>query len=202
MEKHPLLPLVLAFFLLACNTRSNQHSPLFRQIFFPDSAQANHRMDSTNFRGLVLGQPIPVVKAVEKAARPMHEDELGLSYEIQLSETATLLLDYYSDRTNSRQPRDRLTSIVADVLMKEEVETAHLYEDIEAYFNERYGISDGGYGQLVWTSYTPYTNNMEVRLILNENKTQITINFIDLQPDATLGAESMISPAANGTIAN
>lgn len=183
MRKLLFLIFVFAVLFGACTANDTQQSPFFSAIFTPEHLAAQSLSDSVNFRGLTVGEPISRVGELEEQTHLRHQDELGFSYEIPLSESVTLLLDYYSDQANSQFPQERITSIVADVLMKEEFETANLYEDIATYFNEQYGVADGGYGQLVWNGYTPFTNNLEVRLILNENKTQITINFVDLQTE-------------------
>ncbi|MEL7531145.1 MAG: hypothetical protein AAFN10_07565, partial [Bacteroidota bacterium] len=139
--------------------------------------------DTFSFRKVILGQGMTSIKGLESPFRPQHEDEFGLGYEIYLDEQSVLLLDYYSGREQGN--RDRLVSIVADLILQDEVETARIYAELEAYLNERYGLSDGSYEKQIWSGYTSFTNNMEVRLVLNENKRQIGLNFIDLQTTQT-----------------
>jgi hypothetical protein len=188
--KHSLLkgaslPLLLILLLIACDPLTEGSSELFRQIFFAEGPLPNPDADTTNFRGNILGQKVQEVLKKEKTLAPSHEDELGISYEIDLVGGATMLLEYYSDLTNRLKPKGKLTSIAADILLSDEVETARLYEEIETYLNQRYGISDGVYGDQTWNHYNSYTNNMEVRLVLHDNKKQITLNFVDLQPEQT-----------------
>ena len=93
-----------------------------------------------------------------------------------------MLLDYYADFQTGNNKASRISSIVADILLEDEVEAARLYSEMEVYLNKRYGLSDGVYGKLSWDAYTIHTNSMEVRLALNDTKKQVSLNFVDLQP--------------------
>ncbi|MFK7923005.1 MAG: hypothetical protein AB8H47_13665 [Bacteroidia bacterium] len=170
-------------FSSSCQIASESKSPLFRQVFYSDSMYLPTELDTFTFRKVIIGQAMSTIKGLEGSFLPQHEDEFGLGYEINLSPQSVLLLDYYSGRDQTS--KDRLVSIVADLILQDEVETAKVYGELEDYLNESYGLSDGSYGQQVWTGYTPFTNNMEVRLVLNENKRQIGLNFIDLQTSQT-----------------
>lgn len=169
--------------LPACQVAGQGQSALFRQVFYSDSLYVATKADTFTFRKVILGQEMSSVKGVESPFRPQHEDEFGLGYEIYLDEQSVLLLDYYNGRDKDNQ--DRLVSIVADLILQDEVETARMYDELEAYLSERYGLSDGSYEKQIWSGYTTFTNNMEVRLVLNENKRQIGLNFIDLQTPQT-----------------
>ncbi|MEM6348232.1 MAG: hypothetical protein AAF927_30405 [Bacteroidota bacterium] len=167
----------------ACQVAGQEQSALFRQVFYSDSLYVPTEADTFTFRKVILGQEMATVKGLETPFRPQHDDGYGLGYEIFLNEQSVLLLDYYSGQASYNQ--DRLVSIVADLILQDEVETARMYAELEDYLNERYGLSDGSYEKQIWKGYTAFTNNMEVRLVLNENKRQIGINFIDLQTPQT-----------------
>lgn len=174
---------LLLIFNSACKDSGDELSSIFRQVFYGDSLYLPTEADTFTFRQVILGQQMSTVKGLESPFKVQHEDEFGLGYEIFLDEQSVLLLDYYSSRSQAAD--DRLVSIVADLILQDEVETARVYGELESYLNERYGLSDGSYGQQIWTGFTSFTNNMEVRLVLNENKRQIGLNFIDLQTHQT-----------------
>lgn len=185
--KHFLLPLCLASCLLfaflstACSSRGEGMGPGFRQVFYGDSLYQATEADTFTFRKVILGQDFASVKVTEGTLPPLHEDEFGLSYEVELDAQSVMLLDYYSGRDLQAGGNKRLISIVVDLILQDEVETARLYNDFESYLSDQYGLPDGPYGEQMWIGYTTFTNNMEVRLVLNENKRQITLNFVDLQ---------------------
>ena len=137
--------------------------------------------DPATFRGTILGDQIERALAQE-AASPTHQDKLGLSYEFLLEKEIRMFVDYYSDNLKGGQPNNRIISIVANIRMEDEVETARLYNEMESYLNLKYGVANGGYGGFTWNAFTLHTNNMEVRLKLNDDKRSITLNFIDIQP--------------------
>ncbi|MEM7373556.1 MAG: hypothetical protein AAF587_33330 [Bacteroidota bacterium] len=164
----------LAFIhLLGCNSRGESRSQLFNDVFLDDS---------TTFRGSMLGEKIQTVLEHEKNWVPSHQDKLGLTYQIELeNEGSAMIIDYYSDNLKTDKESNRLTSIVAKVLLPDEVEAAKLYNEVQSYFNNRYGLSSGKYGAFEWESSNSFTSSIEVRLKLNEDKKGISLNFIDTE---------------------
>ncbi|RMG75870.1 MAG: hypothetical protein D6722_00285 [Bacteroidetes bacterium] len=158
---------------LACTTNQPSHSPLFQEIFVDDSS---------TFRGCFLGADMTRIPRQEQGQSPEHQDLLGITYHIALSPGYLMIVDYYSDHLKAEQDSQRLASIVANILVNDEVETAKLYEEIRAYFQARYGISSGLYGNYQWQSSNAFTHSMEVILRLNEDKKGITLNYVDTQP--------------------
>lgn len=160
-------------FQIGCLHQRQVRSELFQQIFVDDS---------TSFRGAMIGDQIYAVLEHEKDWVPSHQDKLGISYNIPLEEDFTLLVDYYSDNLKTDKESNRLTSIVANILLQDEVEAAKLYNEVQKHFTNRFGLASGQYGDYQWGSSNPYTSSIEVRLRLNDDKQGITLNFIDTEP--------------------
>jgi len=158
--------------LAACTQQGFSHSELFKQIFLDESG---------TFRGTVLGEHIERVKEHEAPNVPVHEDILGLNYQLDLGQNRKLIITYYKDNLKTETESNRVTSIVANIHLQDELETAQLYNEIQEYFiqNNHYGLSSGSYGDYIWESRI--NNGMEVRLKLDEHKRVITLNFIDTQ---------------------
>lgn len=163
--------------LIACQSREESRSELFTQVFLDDSS---------TFRGSMLGEKIETVLTHEEDRVPSHQDKLGLTYQIDLErEGYTMIIDYYTDNLKTDKESNRLTSIVAKVLLSDEVEAAKLYNEVQSYFNNRYGLSSGKYGAFEWEGSNPFTSSIEVRLKLNEDKKGISLNFIDTESRLT-----------------
>ncbi|MEL6676782.1 MAG: hypothetical protein AAFR61_31525 [Bacteroidota bacterium] len=171
-------PLLLACFcgiFLACQNATYQNSTLFQDLF-PD--------EETTLRGFSLGDQLDQARQIELPHTPRHADLYGLNYAYDLGENASVLIDYFPERAKYGYQRDRVVSIVANVLMPNEVETVRLYNEIQDYFNQKptYGLPNGSFGDQVWNGSNRFISSMEVRLRIDEDKKGLTINFIDLQP--------------------
>ena len=160
-------------FLGGCLPQSPSQSDLFQQIFLDDSS---------SFRGAMIGDQIHTVLEHEQDWVPSHQDKLGISYSIPLDDEFQLLVDYYSDNLKTDKESNRLTSIVANILLQDEVEAAKLYSEVQIHFDQRFGLASGQYGDHQWGSSNPFTSSIEVRLRLNDDKQGITLNFIDTEP--------------------
>jgi hypothetical protein len=163
-----LLALLLLF---ACSPNQAPRSPLFQEIFLSDTA---------TFRGSSLGLDIQLVSQHEPL-EARHEDKLGLTYEIPLGETRKILVDYFSDNLKTERETNRLASIIANILLADEVETAKLYNEIQQVFSKKYRLASGLYGNYQWQSGNRYTSSIEVRLQLNDDKKGLTLSFIDTE---------------------
>jgi hypothetical protein len=142
----PLLFLACTFSgFMGCKQQVRDRSNLFQEIFLDDS---------TTFRGTQMGEKMDQVLLHEHKQTPVRKDRIGLSYACKLPQDYTMLLDYYSDYLRVEQSEDKLASVVANILMNDEVETAKLYGEIQAYFNQKYGISSGQYGNYSWQGST------------------------------------------------
>lgn len=157
---------------LACRSVSGTtHSPLYNRIFLDAPG---------TFRGNELGTDIQQVPKIE-VADPKHEDKLGLTYEVDLGKERKMLLDYFSDNLKTERESNRLASIIANILLEDEVEAAKLYNEIQLVCNNRYRLASGVYGNYLWQSSNDFTSSIEVRLKLNEDKKGLTISFIDTE---------------------
>lgn len=180
MNRRNNTPYLLAFGLFvgmlvtACHNQTSSNSALFRQIFSSDSA---------TFRGINIGDMMSHVREKEMPNTPEHDDKLGTSYFLPIDSATTMLLDYYSDNIRNERSQERVASIVANISLNDEVQTAQLYSEIQTYFNSTYGIYSGNYGDYAWNAGTRYTPEMEVRLLLAENKKGITLNFVNTRPE-------------------
>ena len=78
---------------------------------------------------------------------------------------------------------EQVASIVANVMLDSEVETARLYNEIEDHFNVLYGRENltGKYGNYTWNCSKNYISSMEIRLVLGEDQKVILMNFVDTQ---------------------
>lgn len=169
------LLMLISGMMVSCNQQTTTKSDLFNQIFIDDTS---------TFRKTNLRDPIQLALANEAPNKPQHNDKLGLMYEYELSPSCKMIIDYYTDNLTSDSRTDKISSIVANILLNDEVETSRMFSEILEHFNHYYGISSGVYGNYSWETATKYTTNMEVRLILDDSKKGITINYIDIQPEA------------------
>ena len=106
-----------------------------------------------------------------------------MKYEFDLDNDRTVHVDYFPQRMKMGETSDRISSIVANVILPSEVETARLYGEIQIHFDKLYekASASGAYGNYTWNCSKTYISSMEVRLNLDEDKKGITINFIDTQ---------------------
>ena len=176
LKIRPLLFCLLfcAGLLAACDSQTQTHSDLFYKLFVDDS---------TTFRGTNLGSPLWMAYQNEQPIEPAHRDDFGLKYEFDLDMGRTLHVDYFPQRMKMGETSERISSIVANVLLPTEVETARLYGEIQTHFDKLYekASASGAYGNYTWNCSKTYISSMEVRLNLDEDKKGITINFIDTQ---------------------
>ncbi|WNJ19519.1 hypothetical protein [Pontibacter sp. G13] len=159
---------------VACQGPQRSYSALYGEVFLDDS---------TTFRGTNLGGPIERV-VQQEIPQPIHKDKLGLAYEIPLSEGGMMLVDYYSDNLRTNQATDRITSIVANILLEDELLASQFYQEVQSKFNLKYGVGMGQYGDYYWESGNQLINQMEVRLRLGDSRKRVLINFIDTSPEA------------------
>ncbi|MEZ4826720.1 MAG: hypothetical protein R3C61_10580 [Bacteroidia bacterium] len=181
--------LAAMIFLSACSDPISAHSPIFK-ILFTD--------DSTAFRGISIGEQMREVRKKELPLDPEHDDKLGVSYLVPIDSATEMLIDYYSDNIRNERSQERVASIVANISLNDEVKTAQLYSEIQDYFNKNYGIYSGSYGDYSWNAGTRLTPEMEVRLLLAENKKGITLNFVNTRPEYL--ADSVAFPVFNDTL--
>ena len=164
---------IVALALNGCDAPVSSKTDLFYEVFLNDTSV---------FRNLEPADPIDKVAQIEEDA-PKHSDDIGLVFEYTLPSGYPLYLDYWSDKLNSTEPQNKIASIVANILIQDEVETAKLYNEIVEHFNVEYGISSGTYGDYSWEGITQKSTAMEVNLRLDENKKGVTINFVDTEPE-------------------
>lgn len=166
--------LAFGLFLSACTPQHFSHSELFQKIM--------KDVETSTFRGTTLGEHIDLVKEHESPLEPTHEDIMGLRYQIDLDADKYMIVVYYKDNVKTETESNRVTSIVANIYLTGELETAQLYGEIQDYFiqDNSYGLASGTYGNYIWESRIK--SGMEVLLKLDENKNLITLNFIDTQP--------------------
>lgn len=112
---------------------------------------------------------------------PRYQDRYGLSYEHELSPEGQLKTDYYTDNLISGMETNKIASIVAQISLENEVETARLYQEIKEHFDTRYNLATGVYGDYLWSTATRDFGVMEVRLRLDDSKRGIVVNFVDPQ---------------------
>ncbi|GAB4416750.1 MAG: hypothetical protein OHK0039_26360 [Bacteroidia bacterium] len=166
-----------------CTTREASHSALFYEIFIHDS---------TTFRGSSLGTDMEAVLENEMPEQPVYEDPMGYSFKFTLSPGYLMLVDYFSDFLKRESPARKLSSIVANIYLYDEVETAKIYNEIQAFFNMRYGVATGSYGDYLWQSSNAFTHSMEIRLKLNDDKKGIKLNFVDTDPRQGLPSDESV----------
>ncbi len=173
-----LLPFLICSLLSVggCRTSNSQQSDLFYQIF---------QGDSCDFRSINLGDDVQLVRSLMDPLTPRFQDRYGLAYEYDLPDAGKLLVDYYSDNLITGLESSKVASIVAQVMLDNEVETARLYQEMREYFTRKYNLASGSYGDYVWSTATRNFGVMEVTLRLDESKRGIIINFVDTQAGTT-----------------
>lgn len=175
-----LIPGVVLLLLIGgCRNNGGKKSQLFQEMF---------RSDTTTFRGIDPRDSLARVMRQEDAEALLHDDELGLAYRYYPREGVELLLDYHSNNLLTEQNTNHIASIVANILMEDEVETAKLYNEIQGYFNRKYGVSSGTYGDLRWEAITRHLTRMEIQLKMKENRRGLTLNFVDTDPESAAGS--------------
>lgn len=164
----------LLLFSSSCSSKGYSKSDIFQHIF---------EVDNGTFRGTTLGEHIERVKQNENPNNLTHEDVLGLRYEVPVGEGGKMIVAYYKDDLQTNKESNRVSSIVANILLPSEMASAPLYMEIQDYFakNHAYGLSSGSYGNFIWESRIK--NGIEVHLKLDDNKKGITLNFIDVQQE-------------------
>ncbi len=173
LRKLCLLLLLATLLIMGCRSEAGLQSPLFGDLF---------RNDTTAFRGLDPRDPLHRALRQEEEAKLRYQDELGLAYQYPLGEEAEIFIDYHSNNLMSDETSDQIVSIVSNILLEDEVETARLYNEIQAYFNSRYGVSSGTYGQFRWKGLTRHSTQMEILLNMSTDRKGLTINFVDIDP--------------------
>jgi hypothetical protein len=157
--------LLISLVLIACASTQATQKPLFRQIFLNEEG---------TFRAIQLGEAMENVLKKEKS-KPKHNDLLGLVYEYSLSENHKLAIEYYFDNAQKENESRHLQAIIANIELKSEIETAQLYEEMELFLNQKYGLPSGDYGKRIWKEEA---KSMEIIVSLAENKKGISLNFI------------------------
>lgn len=171
-----LLSIVLAGLMIgpmtSCDNRSAQKGDLFQKIFLnPES----------DFRGVKLGNNIQEVRSLAAPVLPHYQDRYGLSFSHEIQPGVSLKTDYYSDNLITGLESNKIASIVAQINLSNEVETARLYQEIKDFFDKKYNLAIGSYGDYLWSSATRDFGVMEIRLRLDDSKRGIVINFVDTQ---------------------
>lgn len=166
-----MLYTTIAFLGWACQAENTLHSPIFQDIF----AQGEG-----TFRGIFLQDDISVVKLKEADLPPLYEDPLGISYKVQTSEGDEIYIEYYTPLGRSDQPLTQISSIVVNVVMREEGRAASLYEEILGYLNQLHGVPQGSFEHHIWDGILQAKTGtgMEVILKLDDSKNKITLNYI------------------------
>jgi hypothetical protein len=174
---------------MGCRGGDSSHTALFQQLF-PN--------DTSALRGVDPRDSISVALRQEDGARLRHRDELGLAYRYEPRKEVELLIDYHSDNLRTEQNSNHIASIVANIMLEDEVETAKLYNEVMAYFNRKYGVSGGNYGALRWKGITRHLTRMDIHLRMHSNRRGLTINFVDTEPFSQ--PEPFDVPAADSLI--
>jgi len=172
----PLLAILLLFLSgVSCVDTRVPQSELFYSIFVDDSS---------TFRKTYLGQSLKEAASHENNQRPIHQDAFGLKYDMEVSPDCRMTVHYLPQSMKSGGLQSsEIASIVANVNLQSEVETARLYNEIEEHFNLLYGKEnlEGKYGNYSWSCSKEYISSMEIRLVLGENQKNIMMNFVDTQ---------------------
>lgn len=181
----PLL-LVSSLWLIsnACVDTQAPRSELFQSIFIDDSS---------TFRNTYLGETLPDVIQQENDHKPVHQDAFGLKFEMEVSPICDMTVHYLPQSMKSGGFESaKVASIVSNVMLSSEVETARLYNEIEEHFNVLYGRENlkGKYGNYSWSCSKDYISSMEIRLILGESQKNIMMNFVDTQTGQILDSPS------------
>lgn len=160
---------------VSCVDTQVLRSELFQSIFIDDSS---------TFRNVYLGETLQDVLNQEKDHRPIHQDAFGLKFDLEVSPICQMTVHYLPQSMKSGGLESpEIASIVANVILTSEVETARLYNEIEEHFNLLYGRENlkGKYGNYSWSCSKDYISSMEIRLILGESQKNIMMNFVDTQ---------------------
>jgi hypothetical protein len=172
------LALILALLMVSCRSDHPNHSPLFRQLF---------RSDTAAFRGVDPGDPIQLVLRQEDRSHLLHQDELGLAYRLPVEgmdgKPQEMLIDYLSDNLRTEKNTNRIASIVVNLRLGDEVATTQLYEEVFDFLNQTYGVASGRYGNHFWEGLTRHSTRMEIHLRMTDNKRDLTLNFVDTEPE-------------------
>jgi hypothetical protein len=152
---------------MGCADPPPENSELFQAVFLTEEKV---------FRGLSLGVSLDSVRTQEQGA-PRHEDLLGLAYAYPLPDSQQLFVEYYTPPSESGQPQDAVQAIVANVVIRDPLRTAALYQEIQEHFRQKYGLSLGNYGNDRWEGEIRQ-GPIEVFLHLNGPRQGLTLNFI------------------------
>jgi len=168
---------ILSFLLsgISCADTRVPKSEMFQSIFLDDSS---------TFRDTYLGETLNEAANHESPLRPIHQDAFGLKFDFEVSPDCRMAIHYLPQSMKSGGlTSSHIASIVANVNLQSEVETARLYNEIEEHFNLLYGRENlkGKYGNYSWNCSKDYISSMEVRLVLGENQKNIMLNFVDTQ---------------------
>ena len=166
-----LFSATLALMSWACQTEEPLHSPMFEQIFIEGEG---------TFRGIFLQDDISVVKRKESGLPPLYEDPLGISYKIRGQNGDDVYIEYYTPLGRSDQPLTQISSIVVNVVMREELRAANLYDETFAHLSQLYGVPQGTYEHYTWDGILQAKTGtgMEIILKLDDSKNKITLNYI------------------------
>ncbi len=159
----------------ACTSKTPTQSELYTVIFQPERAGT--------FRGVYLKDDIAIAKRLESPDKPSYEDPLGIVYTLPLPENEEMIIEYYTPLVSDGSETNQITAIVANIILKNEVQADALYKEIESIYTEKYGFPIGKYGNYVWEGVIQQTTNtgMEIILKMDGSKNKISINFIDQQ---------------------
>jgi len=161
MIRHAVSNLFFLFLLTACEGGKEGNSPLFEMIFVRDGRGL--------FRGTGFGMEKDTVAEME-AGNIIFSDALGIRIGLDAGPGRAASLDYFF----AGKP-EVLAGIALNLSMRDEFETVALYREIESHLMEKYGVPDGGFGELRWRSQEV---DAEVILKLDEAKTAILLNFV------------------------
>lgn len=159
----------------ACTSKTPTQSELFTVAFQPER--------KGTFRGVHLKDDIAIAKRLESPAKPSYEDPLGIVYTFPLPGNEEMIVEYYTPLVSNGGETNLITAIVANIILKNEVQADALYQEIESIYTEKYGFPVGKYGNYVWEGVIQQTTNsrMEIILKMDGSKNKISINFIDQQ---------------------
>jgi len=174
LPDHLILYVGLSVLLWACQQKNMSYSDTFLKIFTSKTG---------TFRGISLRDEVSVVKQLEEDSCLTHEDPLGVLYTYKLSNDESLIIEYYTPRASADEVGNRVTSIVVNVVLDDEVKTDLLYKEVLDYLTQQYGLPNGNYGNHSWTGLIQEStgSGLEVILKLDGSKDKLTINYIDQQ---------------------
>ena len=161
----------IIFIWVACRPEGNTHSPLFMHLFGSQEG---------TFRGIYLQDDISLVKRKEEKLSPLYEDPLGISYKISTEEREDLYIEYYTPLNGANQSLTEISSIVVNVVLRDEAKAANLYTEILNHLNQTYGVPRGTFENHTWEDIVQSKTGtgMEVILKLDESKNKLTLNYI------------------------